>query len=176
MKTKYGSPLIILHWGMLLLIIAVFVSIELRELYPKGTPTREGMKALHFMLGMSVLFLGVLRLVVRFSSGPVPKIEPDPASWMKLSASLTHIALYAVMIVLPISGWVVLSAAGKSIPFGLPALMSANEGLAHTIEEAHEIGGQIALIVILLHSAAALFHHYVLRDNTLRRMLPGSKS
>jgi superoxide oxidase len=176
MKTKYGSTIITLHWGMLLIIAAVFASIELRELYPKGSAIREGMKAFHFMLGMSVLVLVAIRLAIRLFSAPAPKIEPEPAAWTQLAASVTHIGLYVFMIALPLVGWALLSAAGKPIPFGLPPLLTANEGLAHTIKEVHEIGANIGLALIGLHAAAALFHHYVLRDNTLRRILPMSKA
>jgi superoxide oxidase len=176
MKPKYGSLIITLHWGMLLVIAAVYVSIELRELYPKGSDIREGMKAFHFMLGMSVLAFVFIRLAVRMFGASAPKIEPIPAAGLQLMSSAMHIALYVFMIALPLAGWALLSAAGKPIPFGLPALMGANEGLAHTIKEVHEIGANVGLALIGLHAAAALFHHYVVRDNTLRRILPMAKA
>ena len=79
------------------------------------------------------------------------------------------------MICMPLAGWLILSAAGKPIPFfglQLPALISENKDLAKLIREFHETLGKVGYFLIGLHAVAALFHHYVLRDNTLRRMLP----
>jgi cytochrome b561 len=86
-----------------------------------------------------------------------------------------HVALYALMIGMPLAGWLMLSAAAKPIPlFGLqlPALIGESKALADLIEEIHETGGTVGYYLIGLHAAAALFHHYVKRDNTLPRMLP----
>jgi cytochrome b561 len=79
------------------------------------------------------------------------------------------------MIAMPIAGWLILSAEGKAIPFfgfELPALVGANEQLAERTEEIHELGGTIGYWLIGIHAAASLFHHYVLRDRVLARMLP----
>lgn len=173
--SRYGSLSIGLHWAMLLLIAAVYACIELREFFPKGSDPREALKTWHFMLGLSVFVLVWLRLLARVI-GPNPRITPEPAQWMALAAKLMHLALYALMIGMPLAGWLLLSAAGKPIPFfglQLPALIAENKSLAGTIKEVHEAGGTIGYIIIGLHAAAALFHHYWIRDNTLRRMLPG---
>lgn len=159
---------------MLLLLVAVYASIELRELFPKGSDLREALKIWHFMLGLSVLVLVLLRLAIYLTS-PTPRIEPDPPRWQKLSAKLTHVALYVLMIGMPLVGWLILSAEGKPVPlFGLqlPALISESKDLAKLFEEIHETGGTVGYILVGLHAVAALFHHYVVRDNTLRRMLP----
>jgi cytochrome b561 len=91
-------------------------------------------------------------------------------------AKLMHLALYVLMICMPLLGWLLLSASGKSIPFfglELPALVGKNKALAELIKEIHETGGLVGYYLIGLHASAALFHHYFVRDNTLRRMLPG---
>lgn len=171
---RYGRLSISLHWLMLVLLAAVFACIELRELYPKGSEPREALKAWHFTLGLSVLVLVWLRLAFRLGA-PTPVITPTPARWQQLSSKIVHGLLYALMIGLPLAGWLMLSAAGKPIPFWgleLPALMGENKTLAGQIKELHELGGEIGLWLVGLHAAAALLHHYVLRDNTLRRMLP----
>jgi cytochrome b561 len=175
--SRYGSLSIGIHWLMLLLFIAVYGCIELRSFYPKGSDLREALKTWHFMLGMLVFALVWLRLAARLS-GPAPGIKPEPASWQQLSAKLMHLALYALMIVMPLSGWLLLSATGKPIPFfglELPALIGANKGLASQIKEIHEFLGTAGYYLIGLHAAAALYHHYIMRDNTLTRMLPGRK-
>lgn len=171
---RYGSIAIALHWLMLLLIGAVYACIELREFFPKGSDPREALKTWHFMLGLSVLLLVSVRLVVQ-AIGPKPRIVPEGPAWQELAAKLMHLALYALMIGLPLAGWLLLSAAGKPVPFfgmHLPALIAENKNLAELIKEVHETGGTIAYIIIGLHAAAALYHHYVVGDNTLLRMLP----
>ncbi|MDX1915883.1 MAG: cytochrome b [Methylophilus sp.] len=171
---RYRSLSIGLHWVMLLLLIAVYACIELREFYPKGSDIREALKSWHFMLGLSVLVLVCIRIYARITA-PIPSITPEPAPWQSLSAKLMHIALYALMIGMPLLGWLLLSTSGKSIPFfgiELPALANKNKDLADLIKEIHETGGTVGYFLIGFHALAALFHHYFLRDNTLLRILP----
>lgn len=171
---RYGSLSIGLHWLMLLLFIAVYALIELREIYPKGSDPREAMKTWHFMIGMLIFWLTWLRLAARFS-GPTPDIAPVPPNWQQLLAKLVHLALYALMIGMPLGGWLLLSAAGKPIPFfgpQLPALIGENKELADQLKEIHEVFGTIGYYLIGIHVVAALYHHYFVRDNTLLRMLP----
>lgn len=174
---RYSSLSIGLHWLTALVLVAVYATINLRELFEKGSDPRETLKALHFMLGLSVLLLVALRLVAR-ATGPTPPIVPEPPRWQTLAARLMHLGLYALLIAMPIAGWLVLSAEGKPIPFfglHLPALIGEDKALAKVIEEVHETAGEAGYYLIGLHAAAALFHHYVVRDDTLRRMLPGRR-
>ena len=172
--SRYGIMSITLHWLMLLLIASVYLCIELRGNFPRGSVTREGLKTWHFMLGLSVLALVLFRAVVNFV-GVAPRVQPDPPKWQKILAKLMHVALYAFMICMPILGWLTLSAEGKVVPFfglQLPTLVNASKYVASWAKEFHETGGTIGYFLIGLHAAAALFHHYFARDNTLRRMLP----
>lgn len=171
---RYGSLSIGLHWFMLLLLVAVYACIELRGYFPKGSDPRAALKNWHYMLGLSVFVLAAFRLVVNMT-GVVPRIEPNPSGWQMLSAKLVHLALYVLMLGMPVAGWVLLSAEGDPIPFfglQLPALVGENKNLAESIKEIHETVGTVGYFLIGLHAAAALFHHYVVGDNTLRRMLP----
>ena len=173
-ESRYGSLSIGLHWLMLLLIAGVYACIELRGNFPKGSDIREGLKTWHFMLGLSILVLVLVRLAAHFI-GTGPRIEPDPPKWQSLFAKLMHIALYALMIGMPLLGWLTLSAEGKLVPFfglQLPSLVGESKSIAGWAKELHETGGTVGYFLIGLHAAAALFHHYVVRDNTLRRMLP----
>jgi cytochrome b561 len=170
---RYRTSSIALHWVMLLLLAAVYASIELRELFPKGSDPRENIKALHFMLGLCVLALVILRVALRFSA-PAPRIEPAPSRVQLLMAKLMHAALYVFMVGMPLAGWLYLSAKGSPVPFfglELPALMGKNLQFAARIKEWHETVGEAGYWLIGLHAAAALFHHHVIKDNTLRRML-----
>lgn len=172
---RYGGLSIALHWLMLILIAAVYACIELKGNYPRGSDTRELLKQWHFMLGLSVFALVWLRLLARLIA-PTPRIVPAIPLWQALPAKLMHLALYALMIGAPLAGWLILSAAGKPIPFfglQLPALIDPNPELAGQIKEVHELAGVAGYWLIGLHAAAGLFHHFIRRDNTLTRMLPG---
>jgi superoxide oxidase len=172
MNHRYGNLTIGLHWFMLALLAAVYACIELRVLWPKGSDPRELIKTWHFMLGLSVFALVWLRLAARWAR-QTPPIEPAPPAWQNLLAKGVHIALYALMIGMPIGGWLILSASGKPIPFfglELPALLSPDKALAEQIKEIHETGGVVGYWLIGLHAVAALFHHYIKHDNTLTRM------
>ena len=171
---RYGSLQILLHWTTLLLIVAVYACIELREFFPKGSDVRESLKAWHFTLGLSVLILATIRIGLSVY-GPRPLIRPVPPRWQMAAGSIVHYALYAFMIGMPIVGWLLLSSEAKDIPFfgfGLPALIGADKNLAEQLKELHETVGNIGYALIGIHAAAALAHHYIVRDNALLRMLP----
>lgn len=176
--TKKFSPASIgLHWIMLLLLAAVYATMEFRGIFPKGSAPRDAMKALHYMLGLSVFVLVWVRLLARFVH-PAPAIQPTPPKWQTYLALAVHVALYALMMAMPLLGWTGLSAEGKPIPFfglHLPALVAENEALADQVMELHETIAALGYFLIGIHAAAALFHHYVMRDNTLLRMSPFNK-
>jgi len=174
-RNRFSSLSITLHWLMVLLISVVYATILLRENYPKGTDIREGLKTWHFILGLTVLALAIIRLLARLSQR-TPPITPEPPSWQTLLANATHLALYAFMLAMPLACWVILSASGKPIPFfglELPALVGQSKALAGQMKDWHETVGTIGYFLIGFHALAALFHHYIVKDDTLRRMLPG---
>lgn len=171
---RYGPLLLTLHWLMALQLVAVYACINLADLFPKGSDPRALLKTWHYMLGLTVLAVVVLRVAARWS-GPVPAPEPQTPPWQRWLGTLTHVALYALMIAMPLLGWLTLSASGKEIPFfgiALPALLGENRDLADRLKEIHETIGEIGYYLVGLHVAAALFHHYIARDGTLARMLP----
>lgn len=171
---RYGAASMLMHWLMLLLIAAVYACMELRDNFPKGSDMREDLKTWHYMLGLCVLLLVACRLVLRFTS-VAPRIEPSPSKWQNNFASAMHLALYGLMIGLPILGWLILSAKGSVVPFfglELPHLISESKSNADWIKEIHETGATVGYFLISLHAAAGLFHHYFVKDDTLRRMLP----
>ena len=171
---RYGSLQIALHWSMLLLLAAVYACIELRGLFPKGSDLREALKAWHFMLGLTVLILATVRVFLHFA-GPTPAAPPGQPRWQTWLGKTVHLALYVFMISMPVLGWLLLSSDAKPIPFfgaELPPLIIPNAVLTERLEELHETVGTIGYFLIGIHAAAALAHHYLLRDDTLRRMLP----
>jgi len=160
---------------MLLLIASVYATMELKSLFPKGSHSREVMAIWHYMLGMSVFFLMWLRLLVRLA-GADPVIEPALPMWQVLLAKVMHWALYVLMIGLPLLGWLTLSAKGTPAPFfgfELPALIGESKGLAKWLKDIHEATATVGYFLIGVHAAAALYHHYLRRDNTLRLMWYG---
>ncbi|KAF1066670.1 MAG: Cytochrome b561 [Pseudomonas citronellolis] len=172
---RYGSLSIALHWLMLILIAATYFCMEFRGNFPKGSETRALFSQWHFMLGLTVFVLVWLRLICRLIY-PTPPIVPQPPTWQMLLAKLAHVLLYGLMIFLPLAGWIIVSAAGKPVPFwGLefPPLVAENPDLAKQVKWWHETIAVAGYWLIGLHAAGALFHHYIQRDNTLRRMLPG---
>lgn len=168
---ELGQFSIALHWFMLLLLAAVYACIQLRELYPRGSDIREGLKTWHFMLGLSVFALVWIRLLARWRT-PLLSRTPGLARW---PAAAGHIALYGLMIAMPLLGWLTLSAEGDAVPFFglvLPPLATPDKALAERVGGLHETLGVAGYWLIGLHATAALFHHYVLRDATLRKMIP----
>lgn len=161
-----------MHWLMVLVFIGIYIAVNLIDVFPKGSDSRQLAKNLHFSLGLLVFGLFWLRIAFRLL-GNTPAIVPPPPVWQEKFAKLGHLALYATMLLMPLLGWAALSAFGKPIPFfglELPALLAPNEELGRTIMDVHELGGNVAYFLIGGHALAALYHHYFMQDNTLRRM------
>jgi cytochrome b561 len=169
---RFSVPSIAMHWLMVLVFIGIFIAVNMIDVFPKGSDSRQMAKNAHFSLGLLVFGLFWLRVAFRLL-GNTPAIVPAPPAWQEKLAKLGHLALYAIMLLMPLVGWAALSAFGKPIPFfglELPALMAPDKELGRTIMEVHELGGNLAYFLIGGHALAALYHHYVMKDNTLRRM------
>lgn len=172
---RYSLPSIILHWLTVLLIAAAYATIELREFFPRGGDVREALKAWHYAIGLSIFFLVWLRLLLRLML-PSPDGTRTRPRWQSLASGFVHLALYALMIAMPLLGWLTLSAEGDPVVWlglELPPLAGPDEALAERAEELHEAIGKVGYFLIGVHAAAALLHHYLLRDGVLARMLPG---
>jgi cytochrome b561 len=168
----FGAPAIVLHWLTLLLIVAAYATMEFKSLTPRGSPGRALLAAWNYGIGLSVFALVWLRLTNR-AVGATPAIVPPPAVWEARLAALVHAALYALMIALPLLGWLTVSARGDPVALlgaALPALVGPDKAQARWFKNLHETLGTIGYVLIGLHAVAALFHHYVRRDNTLRLM------
>jgi cytochrome b561 len=176
-EARYGSLSIALHWLMVVLLIAVYACIELRGQFERGSAPRALIVQFHFMLGLSVFVLVWLRLLAR-SLGATPAIVPRPPRWQLALARLMHLALYGLMIAMPLLGWLTLSGQNKPVPFWgltLPPLIDADRDLAGRLQQWHMQVGTWGYWLIGLHALAGLGHHYWRRDNTLLRMWPDKK-
>lgn len=170
--SRYSTPTIVMHWLTVVVFIGIYAAINLADVFPKGSDTRQLVKNLHFSLGLLVFGLVWLRIVLRVLGG-TPDIVPPLPNWQAKLAKLGHLALYALMVFMPLLGWAMLSASGKHIAFfglDMPALIGENKSLGRTLKDLHELGGNLGYFLIGGHAAVALIHHYFTKDNTLRRM------
>lgn len=176
-KNRYGSLSIALHWLMLLVMAAVFAAVELHDNYPRGSEMQHDLMTWHFQLGLVVLILVVIRLILKFIA-PDPEIQPTPSKIQHIGAKAMHVALYLIMVCMPIAGYIGRTLAGSTVYFfgmALPVFLAPNKDLAENIFDIHSLIGNTAYFLIGIHAAAALFHHYFQRDDTLLRMLPQRK-
>lgn len=172
---RYGRPAILLHWLMFLLVAAAYAIIEGRDFVPKGDPLKTTLMHWHWMAGLLILAFWFVRVAARLGAGPVPPITPPPPAWQELASRLVHLGLYVLLLLLPVTGYLMVNAKGRVVEFAgfaLPIVIAANETVAETLEEAHEVMGTLGYVLIGLHIAASLWHHFVQKDDTLTRMLP----
>lgn len=171
----YGSVAKFLHWSIVLLILPQYFLAEGAEEYAEGSLEAARLLGLHQSFGVLVLLLAVLRIGWKVLNSPHPSAVAGVA-WQRGGAAIGHGLLYLLVLLQPLSGWLMVSAAGE-VPsvFGvpLPALLGEDHDLHERLEGVHEALFQALLVVAVIHVAAALYHHFVLRDATLRRMLPG---
>ena len=179
---RYGDIAVIFHWVIALLIIGLLVIGKYMTSLEENDPVRFVLTQWHKSFGITVLILSVLRLLWRFTHKPPPELA-SIAHWQRRAASLAHGLLYVLMFILPITGWIMVSASPLDldtvlfnvIPWPhLPGLHTLeNRGdIAHSFQEYHEIAGIILIVILLAHSGAALKHHLFDKDETLVRMLP----
>ena len=171
---SWGIPAKVFHWVMAALILAQ-IALGLMAASWRVSPAKLELFFWHKSNGMLILALVVLRLLWRLAN-PAPLLPPGMAAWERAGARLSHLLLYALMIALPVTGWIVNSA--SNIPFRifwlipLPAIVAPDKPTADLVAEVH--GGLAVLLALVLvaHVAAALRHHYVKRDTVLTRMRP----
>jgi cytochrome b561 len=171
---RYSGKSMALHWLVAILIIAAFIlGSYMTDL--RISPTKLKLYSWHKWIGITVLALVAIRLLVRLTN-PAPAYPEHMKAWEKQVAQVTHIALYFLMFAVPISGYLYTYAAGFPVVylglFELPALISPNPELKDSFKEIHELLTKGMLILVILHFAAALKHHFIDKDEVLKRMLP----
>lgn len=163
---------IFLHWLIFLLFVAALTGIEYREVVPSGDPLRRSLRAIHIMTGQLIFVFSLLRLLLRLRF-PVPPAE-HVSPWMVWSARGVHGLLYLVMFAQPLSGVLFMQAGDKEVAFFgwvLPRLVASDPVLHFSIKELHQFIGNTFYVLVLLHALGALWHHFVLKDDSLRSML-----
>jgi len=162
-----------LHWIMALCLLAMlFIGVGMVSTI---MPKYLALVSIHKPLGIAILVLALIRLAVRLRYG-APSLPADLPEPMKLAARLSHYALYALMIAMPLIGWGMLSAAAYPVVlFGgvhLPAILPQSDSLHALLWDAHFYLAFGFFALILLHVAAALFHALVRRDGVFDTMAP----
>ena len=174
MNTTYHPIAKTLHWVMALAIFGLLALGFVMHDMPLS-PEKLQYFSWHKWAGISIFVLVWVRLVWRWISPPPPYAESMSINMQRL-AHAGHLALYAFMLIIPITGWLMSSAKGvPTVWFGilpLPDLIGKDKELGHTLAELHEALSIGLLLLIAGHAAAALFHHFFHKDDTLRRMLP----
>lgn len=171
---SWGAVAQFFHWTVALGVIGLAVVGLLMQELP-ASPTKIKIYALHKSIGMTVLALVVLRLVWRLFDRR-PAYPPAMPGWQRLLASLTHGGLYLLMLAMPISGWLYNSASNFALRwfnlFSIPPLTGPDPQLKALAHDLHGYGFYLLALLFAAHLGAALKHHYLDRDDTLRRMLP----
>lgn len=183
-SSRFTWVAIVLHWTIGLGILGMLAMGLAMTHAPIAPAQKFGLYQLHKSVGITILFAVGLRVLWRFTHRP-PALPDDMPAWEKGAAAGTHVALYALMIGMPLVGWLLVSAS----PLNLPTLLYGRLPWPHIPVTAwfgwnkqqasailawlHAWGGYALIALFLLHAGAALRHHLVLRDGVLRRMIPG---
>ncbi|MBN67478.1 MAG: cytochrome B [Rickettsiales bacterium] len=174
---RYGAIAKMFHWLLAVLVIGMLAFGFYMDSLAFSQETVK-LYGLHKSIGAIILAGMVLRLAWR-QANAVPALPQDMDRLKRLAAHLTHYGLYALLIAMPLSGWLMSSAAGFPVSvFGwltLPDLIASDKQLKELFEEAHELMAFAIIALVSLHALAALYHHFVRKDTILRRMLPWSK-
>jgi cytochrome b561 len=171
---RWGVLSQLFHWLIVALIVLQVTLASLADDLPPGVK-KLGLLARHKSVGITILMLVILRLLWR-SLNLTPLLPPTLKPYERLLARLTHAALYVLLFAMPLSGWMMSSARGFPVSwfgfFTLPDLVPRNKSLYAAFLTTHEVLAWVLAAVVTLHVAAALKHHFLLRDDVLRRMLP----
>ena len=171
---RYSPAMQALHWAVAVLMVCVLPLAWTMVSLPRTAPNRELLYLLHKSVGITILALAAVRLIVRVSR-PIP---PEPAGtprWMAVSAKASHWLLYAVLLAMPVSGYVLSTASGAGVSyfglFDLPSLPK-NPTVAATARSIHLSVQWAVYALIALHLAATAWHVAIRRDGVLERELP----
>jgi cytochrome b561 len=183
MPDRYGLIAIALHWLIAGAIIAMLVLGFVMVRLTPGTTLQFDAYQLHKSIGLTILGLSLLRLGWRLAN-PGPPLPASLGRWERRLARLVHAGFYLLMLALPLSGWMMVSASVWNIPtvlFGvievphLPVLstLEHKKPVETALKSVHALLGWAAVLLLFLHVAGALKHHFIVKDDTLLRMLPG---
>lgn len=170
----YGSVAKTFHWLMFLLVAGLLAAGFIMEGMELG-PDKIRLYGLHKSIGIAVLALALLRLTWK-AVNIAPPLPGTMRKFDKFAAQAMHWLLYAMMIAMPLSGWLMSSASGFSVSvfgwFTLPDLIAPDKETAKLLRAVHGWAAWGIIAMVTLHAGAALLHHFYYKDNVLKRMLP----
>jgi cytochrome b561 len=173
---EYGAVSLSLHWLIVGLVVLAWLLGTFGDALPHGAARSAGL-LVHISAGLAIFALVALRVTWRLFDPPPPFEATRFGQWLHVAARLTHFALYGLLIAVPVVGVLLQFARGDALPlFGIVDIASPwvrDRTFAKSLTEVHETLANLLLIGAGLHAAAALAHHWLLRDRTLARMLPG---
>ena len=179
---RYDDVAVGFHWLIAILIVGQLAVGKYMTGLPEADAARFVLTQWHKTFGILVLAFATLRLLWRFGHRPPPEPDTVPA-WQRRTASLVHVALYALMLALPLTGWLLVSWSSFDVDTYLfdvipwphlpnPGLMPEGPATEDALHAWHAIAGNVLIVLLLAHAGAALKHHFVDRDAVLVRMLP----
>ena len=175
MSERYTPAAVAFHWIVATLILAN-LALGLYTVDLPLSPQKLRYFSFHKWIGVTVFILAAARLLWRLRRSP-PALPDAMPRWERRAAHATHFLLYCLFFAAPLTGWLFSSASGfQTVYLGIvpiPDLLAKDKALADVLRLAHESINFTMAAVIVLHAAAALKHHFVDKDDVLRRMLPG---
>jgi cytochrome b561 len=176
---RYGAAPIFFHWATVILVVLAWTLGIFGDDIPRGE-WRNLARFVHVSAGSLVFILLLARLAWRIANPPPPTEATPLGAWLDRAGGLAHYALYALLAAVPVVGVIALFGGGKPLPlFGLIELASPwprDKAFMELTEEIHETLANVLLALVALHTIAALTHHWVFRDRTLTRILPGGST
>jgi cytochrome b561 len=170
---SWGALTKALHWIIVLLIINQWLIAERAD----SLTGFAKLKALgyHKSFGMTILMLAIIRLLWRWMN-PVPDLRAETKPWERMLAKVSHVLLYALIFAMPITGWLMSSAKTYSVSwfnlFAFPNLVGKNDGVYQLTHGLHQVLFNVLVAVAVLHALGALKHHFIDKNDVLKRMLP----
>ncbi len=171
---RFGLVAKTLHWLTLVLLIAAF-TLAISMVNMPFSPRKLEFYSWHKWVGVTIFLLAVLRLAWRLTN-PGPLQPHGIPRWPPRLAGLSHATLYAILIVMPVTGWIMSSALNLPVVYlgliPIPSPFGVDRALGETMKVVHLSLAVALLVMVAIHALAALYHHLILRDDILRRMLP----
>jgi len=173
----YTGTAKVLHWLVALIIIGLFVLGQyMSDL--SMSPRKLQLYSWHKWFGVTVFLLVLVRLGWRLTHQP-PRLPAQMPKLQQLASHVGHMTLYGLMLAIPISGWLMSSAKGyQTVWFGvlpIPDLLGKDKLLGDLLAELHRALNGVLMFIVVIHVIAALKHHFIDRDDVLKRMLPARK-
>lgn len=172
---RFDRTSIMLHWLTVTLVVIQFASVWAIDAVGDKSPLGAALFSLHLTSGSLTLVVVVVRLVWRHYFAHLPPFPPSMPKFQQTVAKANEYGLYLFLLMQPITGLARVLLRGQPVElffWRVPALMEPNPAMRSLFVEAHEIGAKALMVLIGLHVGAALFHHLILRDSVLLRMLP----